>query len=501
MILMYHKVFPSSPTMWWVFVNDFYRQMAEIAHKEVVYLDDYDPANPNQVVITFDGIYKNVLEYALPIMRKFDYPFELFVTSDYIGLPNEFDSVEPNSAFASAEELKELVQNKGRLQWHTRSHPNMKDITDRERIAHELSIPEDVKALDPDGFKWFAYPHGEFNDVLVAEVRKNFVGAVSCIQGNDTDPYILNRLTVVSKTSLRGAKISCIVASYNYGAFLIEAVESVLRQTILPDEILISDDCSDDDTQLIAETYVRKYPHLVRYNRNPKNLGIVDHFNKAISLTTGDYIFFLGADNRLVSNYLEASADVLDSDANIGVAYTDYALFGPRAKKLYETFPASRQGGVIGETYYQISFPVFGNRNDLQAELQAGNFIQGSSMFRRKAYEAVGGYKASGTAEDYHLFQRMVNQGWDAKKVTNTNLEYRQHSPGQANNVLALTRRVMFYSRALSELQQSKNSFEQSAIYRKAFALYKSYSYVKSNRKKPKKIASKIWRKVKSVFK
>ncbi|HEX7017306.1 MAG TPA: hypothetical protein VF209_00130, partial [Patescibacteria group bacterium] len=77
---MYHKIHPDSPNMWWVTVDNFYRQLLELEHKEVVYLDEYDPQSQNQVVITFDGVYQNVLEYAAPLLKKFHYPFELFVT-------------------------------------------------------------------------------------------------------------------------------------------------------------------------------------------------------------------------------------------------------------------------------------------------------------------------------------------------------------------------------------------------------------------------------------
>ena len=93
MILMYHKIYPDSPTMWWVDVDNFYRQMCELKCRKVVSLDDYDPADPDHVVITFDGVYKNVLTFAAPILKDFGYPFELFVTSDYIGKDNSFDTV------------------------------------------------------------------------------------------------------------------------------------------------------------------------------------------------------------------------------------------------------------------------------------------------------------------------------------------------------------------------------------------------------------------------
>ena len=119
MILMYHKVSINTPTEWWVSVNSFYRQMMELTSKKVVYLDEYDISNPEHAVITFDGVYQNVLEYAVPILKRFNYPFELFITSGTIGTGNEFDTVEPYAKFASEEELTEMLQNGGRLQWHT----------------------------------------------------------------------------------------------------------------------------------------------------------------------------------------------------------------------------------------------------------------------------------------------------------------------------------------------------------------------------------------------
>lgn len=58
---MYHKVNLESLTEWWVDVDNFYRQLCELKYKKVVYLDNYNPQDQNQIVITFDGVYKNIL--------------------------------------------------------------------------------------------------------------------------------------------------------------------------------------------------------------------------------------------------------------------------------------------------------------------------------------------------------------------------------------------------------------------------------------------------------
>jgi glycosyltransferase involved in cell wall biosynthesis len=498
---MYHKIHPDSPTIWWVYVDEFYRQMSELASKEVVYLDDYDSLNPNHVVITFDGIYKNVLEFAMPILKHFNYPFELFLTSNYIDSKNEFDSVEPKAEFTSKEELSALVANGGRLQWHTRSHINLKNEIDLEVIKNELTVPEELFSLDKDGFNWFAYPHGEFNDIVVNEVKKRFKGAVSCNQGNNTNKYIFNRITVQNNTIFRINRIGCIIASYNYGSYLIEAVESVLKQTIKPNVILISDDCSDDETQIIAEEYVNRYPDLIKYNRNKTNLGVVDHFNKAIGLINADYIFFLGADNRVLSNYIEKCASILDSDEKCAVAYTDYALFGARAKITYDSFFSGLKGSVIEDTFYQINFPEFDNRKLTQEYLNIRNFIHGSSMFKRVAFDSVGGYIKTEKPEDYNLFKRIFEKGWDVKKAKNTNLEYRQHSLGQVNTVLSIQNRMLFYKNAYQNLSKEKNLFESSKLYKISKRLFKIKLYLSKDFKNPKSVFNRIKKYITKKFK
>lgn len=465
-ILMYHKVFLESPTMWWVSVDNFYRQMLELKSSKVVYLDDYEPQNPSHVVITFDGVYKNVLDYALPILREFNYPFELFISSEYIGKDNSFDNVEPLAQFASIADLKLMVEMNGRLQWHTRSHFDLTDERNTAILQSELDIPEHLMRLDEKGFKWFAYPYGRFNEIVIKEVKQRFSGALSCDQGNDNDIFCLNRITVTENNSFEKATIAVIIASYNYGSFLIEAIESVLRQTRMADEILITDDASDDNTYEIAKFYQEKYPHLIKVNRNEENLGIVKHFNKAVSLTTSDYITILGADNRYRSDFLEKTSAILDTCLDVGIAYSDFALFGHRAKLVYDSFLLSRRGGVKADKFFIINFPDF-NEESKQELLTVGNFIHGSSMFRRQAFSQVGGYvEKSSTPEDYELFCRMIKAGWNAKRAPFPLLEYRQHSKDQANIRLVSFAELQFYKKLTgvlhTELQQTKFQLQKT---------------------------------------
>ena len=88
----------------------------------MVTLDEYDPQNPKHMVFTFDGIYENVYQYAFPILKKWDYPFELFVGGSVIGQGNEFDTAEPHARFVTMKQLQDMARHKGRILWHTKSH-------------------------------------------------------------------------------------------------------------------------------------------------------------------------------------------------------------------------------------------------------------------------------------------------------------------------------------------------------------------------------------------
>jgi glycosyltransferase involved in cell wall biosynthesis len=414
--------------MWWVTPDSFYLQMLDLQSRKVVYLDDYDPSDPDQYVITFDGVYENVGKYAAPILKHFGYPFELFITGAYIGKGNEFDEGEPYAPFASRDTLQELVKAGGRLQWHTWSHPVLVGPQTDEAYLRELPVPEDLRPLDPAGFGWFAYPHGRRDDMLKEKTRQYYRGALACDDGTPSDLFDLPRLTVTEETRFQKATVSLIIACYNYGHLAAEAIESALLQTCPADEILFIDDASTDNSVEVA----RRYEPRIRVEVNPENLGIVRNFKKAVDLTHGDYICFLGADNRFRSDYIEKCKAVLDSNPEVGIAYSNFVLFGDRAALVSTRMQEVRPHPFERDIFFK-DFPASPAK-----PLRQENYIHGSSMYRRVAYEQAGGYANENIPEDMSLFARILEAGWKAKLVDDYILEYRQHSRNQQNMLKSL---------------------------------------------------------------
>lgn len=96
---------------------------------------------------------------------------------------------------------------------------------------------------------------------------------------------------------------TCIVTCYNYGAFIQEAVSSILSQSTRFDEVIIVDDASSDDSAtLLVEIANRE--KTIKVIRHEKNSGQLAAFETAILKSSGDLLFFLDADDIYAPNYL-----------------------------------------------------------------------------------------------------------------------------------------------------------------------------------------------------
>ena len=101
-------------------------------------------------------------------------------------------------------------------------------------------------------------------------------------------------------------RISVFIVSYNQEQYIAQAIESVINQNVLPYEVIISDDCSTDDTWNIIQRYADKYPQLIKANRNNPNLGIFENFNLATRKTSGNLITCVAGDDYIEPGYFNA---------------------------------------------------------------------------------------------------------------------------------------------------------------------------------------------------
>jgi glycosyltransferase involved in cell wall biosynthesis len=92
-------------------------------------------------------------------------------------------------------------------------------------------------------------------------------------------------------------KISVALCTYNGEQYLKDQLDSYLLQTVLPDEVVICDDCSTDDTLAILDKFKQLAPFNVRVTSNQKQIGSTKNFEQAISKCNGDLIFLSDQDD------------------------------------------------------------------------------------------------------------------------------------------------------------------------------------------------------------
>lgn len=116
-------------------------------------------------------------------------------------------------------------------------------------------------------------------------------------------------------------KISVIIPTYNRADLLPRALESVLQQTLPPDEILVVDDGSTDTTPQVIKPYLQRG---IRYLPKP-NGGPSSARNLGIQSAQGEFVGFLDSDDEYYPELLSATMAMLKKYPSAGVAYTDTA--------------------------------------------------------------------------------------------------------------------------------------------------------------------------------
>lgn len=96
--------------------------------------------------------------------------------------------------------------------------------------------------------------------------------------------------------------LSVAMATYNGERFLSELLESLSRQSVLPHELVVTDDGSCDSTLAILKTFAAISPFPVRIHQNPRQLGYGDNFLRAASLCQSDLIAFADQDDAWMPN-------------------------------------------------------------------------------------------------------------------------------------------------------------------------------------------------------
>ena len=198
--------------------------------------------------------------------------------------------------------------------------------------------------------------------------------------------------------SIERPRIAVVIPCYNDGRTLPAAVQSALHQEPL-ELVVVNDGSTDPVTLSVLSDLVRQGIRVV----NQENRGLSEARMCGVAATSAQYIFPLDADDRLAPHCLSPLADALDRNPHAAVAWGDLHTFGDA--ELVERKADELDAWLITHI----------------------NVVPGTSLIRRDALLAVGGWRLRHGYEDWDLWMSLVERGWKGVHLPIKMLLYRRH--------------------------------------------------------------------------
>jgi len=199
-------------------------------------------------------------------------------------------------------------------------------------------------------------------------------------------------------TSVPG--ISVVLPNFNHGAFVGEALRALLSQSLEPDEIIVVDDASTDNSRSVIEGITAKNP-TVRLLVNPQNVGVIRALNRGLELASGCYIYLAAADDWVMPGFFALALKMLKKYAQAGLFCGDAIIIDGQSGRCRGYRPVVRP-------LHRAGFADGAQTRHILRRCDNW-MLTGSSLFRRDAFEIAGGLDETlGTFADGYLARRVA---------------------------------------------------------------------------------------------
>lgn len=208
--------------------------------------------------------------------------------------------------------------------------------------------------------------------------------------------------------------VSVIITTHNYAGYVCDAIDSALNQTRKPDEVIVVDDGSTDNTpEVLIERYEgREFENRVLFLRQ-ENKGVAAARALGLEHARQTFVALLDADDKLAPTFIETLLPPLIKERDLGVAYSGLTLFNEKDHWLSNGFP-----------------PPFDWELQATPSNPPSDCVPSACLFRREMWLRAGPHKQEyAPGEDAEFWTRALSVGFMARKVTDAGLFwYRLHS-------------------------------------------------------------------------
>lgn len=207
--------------------------------------------------------------------------------------------------------------------------------------------------------------------------------------------------------SVSGARerVCAIVPTFNRAEFLTDCLQSLLSQTLLPDDILVVDDGSTDATGAVVARFGTRIRYLHQTNR-----GKACALNLALARTDAEMVWIVDDDDIVAPDALERLASALAANPQAGIAFGDFNRF---------TLTPTAAPVAFGGAFDADRFPV--------DQLLQCSVFQPGMLVRRACYDATGPFDETLVrSQDYDMLLRLSRR-FAATHVPHIVFHQRQH--------------------------------------------------------------------------
>ena len=208
----------------------------------------------------------------------------------------------------------------------------------------------------------------------------------------------------------KNPSVTIYITNYNYGAYLEQAIQSVLSQTFTDYELIIIDDGSTDGSKDLIDKY-QKHKNIYTVFQENKGLNVSN--NIALNLSRGEYIIRLDADDYFAPQAIEVMASEHNRNQDYAMVFPDY-------------YHVDEKGNIIEE----IKRHDFTNNVSLFDQPAHG----ACTMIRTEILKSIGGYDEEFNRQDGFDIWIRLSQLYPVKNISLPLFFYRQHQKSITKN-------------------------------------------------------------------
>ena len=201
--------------------------------------------------------------------------------------------------------------------------------------------------------------------------------------------------------------VTIFVITYNSSKFILEALDSVKNQTYPNIELVISDDCSSDNTVPLCKEWLEK--NQSRFIKtvlitSEKNTGVAPNCNRAIKVSSGEWLKVLAGDDKLLPNAIEDYVDFVKLNYKCNIVFGRMSFFGKDVVLV----------NSVKKNYENNCYPLI-KVQDVDKQFRfilKRMYVPGPGLFfKRKIWDNIGGYDEEyPMAEEYPFTFEVLKQ-------------------------------------------------------------------------------------------